>query len=237
MNVLIAAVCAAFVVSLLIAAPAEPRLRAILGTAESRPARAFPIRVLASAAAAAGVLVLVPLPWSLAAALGVWWMVPRMLGRLESRSERGDREALARQAPAIADLLAATLASGAPLTDAVGAVGRAMGEPASTRLASVEAALRLGADPVEAWRTVAEDQVLAPLAQAVHRSMRTGAPLAHVLARIAEDMRRMRQRDVETAARVAGVRAVAPLAACFLPAFMLLGVVPVVASLATGLLD
>ena len=45
-------------------------------------------------------------------------------------------------------------------------------------------------------------------------------------------MRRDRQRAVEVAAQAAGVRAVAPLAACFLPAFLLLGVVPVVASLA-----
>ena len=34
-----------------------------------------------------------------------------------------------------------------------------------------------------------------------------------------------------------GVRAVAPLGACFLPAFVLVGVVPVVVSLATGLLS
>ena len=38
------------------------------------------------------------------------------------------------------------------------------------------------------------------------------------------------------AARVAGVQAVAPLAACFLPAFVLVGVVPVVAGVAGSLL-
>ena len=67
--------------------------------------------------------------------------------------------------------------------------------------------------------------------------METGAPLSSVLARIAEDMRRDRQVAVEVAARSAGVKAVAPLAACFLPAFLLLGVVPVVAALASSLLS
>ena len=64
------------------------------------------------------------------------------------------------------------------------------------------------------------------------RSAQSGAPLSTVLARIAQDMRRDRHAAVEVAARSAGVRAVAPLAACFLPAFLLVGVVPVVASLA-----
>jgi hypothetical protein len=41
---------------------------------------------------------------------------------------------------------------------------------------------------------------------------------------------------VEVAARTAGVRAVIPLVACFLPAFILLGVVPVVAGLANELI-
>jgi hypothetical protein len=40
---------------------------------------------------------------------------------------------------------------------------------------------------------------------------------------------------VEVAARSAGVRSVAPLAACYLPAFILLGIVPVVASMATDM--
>ena len=69
------------------------------------------------------------------------------------------------------------------------------------------------------------------------RSAASGAPLAGVLARVAEDLRRDRQQVVEVAARAAGVRAVAPLGACFLPAFVLVGVVPVVVSLATGLLS
>ena len=78
---------------------------------------------------------------------------------------------------------------------------------------------------------------LEPVVAALIRSSESGAPMSTVLARIAEDMRRDRQRTVEVAARSAGVRAVAPLAACFLPAFLLTGVVPVVASLTGGLLS
>jgi hypothetical protein len=53
------------------------------------------------------------------------------------------------------------------------------------------------------------------------------------------ELRREHQRRVERAARSAGVKAVIPLAVCFLPAFFALGVVPIVASLAssTGFLN
>ena len=64
------------------------------------------------------------------------------------------------------------------------------------------------------------------------RSARSGSPLSDVLSEVADDLRLVRTRDVQVAARAAGVRAVGPLAACFLPAYLLLGVVPVVASLA-----
>jgi pilus assembly protein TadC len=59
--------------------------------------------------------------------------------------------------------------------------------------------------------------------------------LVDVLPVIAEELRRDARVRAEAAARSAGVRAVLPLVACFLPAFLLIGVVPVVASLAQSL--
>jgi Flp pilus assembly protein TadB len=163
--------------------------------------------------------------------------VPRLTRNLESRGARRRREQLARQAPVVADLLAATIASGSTMRPALAAVGDAVGDPARAVLRPVLAEIDLGADPGDAWRALVGDRVLGPIAASVVRSMETGAPLSSVLARIAEDMRRDRQVAVEVAARAAGVKAVAPLAACFLPAFLLLGVVPVVAALASSLLS
>jgi Flp pilus assembly protein TadB len=163
-------------------------------------------------------------------------VVPRVAGRLEPRAVRARREQLERQAPLMADLLAATLASGAPMRSALVAVADALGEPMSGAIGPVIAAIDLGAEPDAAWRSVADVAALEPVVAALIRSAESGAPTSTVLARIAEDLRRNRQSAVEVAARSAGVRAVAPLAACFLPAFLLLGVVPVVAALAGELL-
>lgn len=161
--------------------------------------------------------------------------LPLGVGRLEPAAERARRENLDRQAPLLADLLAATLASGATWQAALGAAVPAVGDPTAQALRPVVVALDLGADPVAAWRSVRLHEAHAEIATAVERAMLSGAPLAEVLARVGHDLRRRRRTRVEVAARSAGVQAVAPLAACFLPAFLLLGVAPVVVSLASAL--
>ena len=115
----------------------------------------------------------------------------------------------------------------------LGAVAKAVPDPASRTVDEVRAALALGATPQEAWARV--PTAFAPIAAAICRSQESGAPLAQVLALTAEDLRRAHRGVVQAAARAAGVRVVGPLALCFLPAYLLLGVVPIVASLARGL--
>lgn len=161
---------------------------------------------------------------------------PGLLSRMESRAQRQRREMLERQAPAAADLLAACLAAGGTPVDAARAVARALGDPIATPLGKLTGALDLGADPASAWAGLGGDAALRPIARAAARSAETGAPLAALLSAVADDQRDEARARAEAMARAAGVRSVAPLAACFLPAFLLLGIVPVVASLAMPLL-
>ena len=93
-------------------------------------------------------------------------------------------------------------------------------------------AFRLGAAGMEAWGPVHADDPLAPLARAFVRSGTTGAPLAETVAAVADEQRRAARWSAEAAARRAGVLAVGPLAVCFLPAFVLIGVVPVILAVA-----
>jgi len=151
------------------------------------------------------------------------------LSRSSSRSVRERARQLQQQTPLVADLLASCMSSGATIQTAVSAVARAVDPPMSEVMAKVELSLSVGApDP---WSELESS----PLARAMRRSTHSGAPLVDVLPVIAEELRRDARVRAEAAAHSAGVRAVLPLVACFLPAFLLIGVVPVVASLAQSL--
>jgi pilus assembly protein TadC len=138
--------------------------------------------------------------------------------------------------PTAADLLAMCLRSGASTAAALEAVADSTAGPLADRLRRVAASLRLGAGPDEAWAVETGDP-LAPLARSFIRSTATGAPVAELMTAVADEQRRSVRWTAEAAARRAGVLAVAPLAACFLPAFVLTGVVPVILAVAGDVLD
>ena len=153
-----------------------------------------------------------------------------------SRAQREQtRLGLLAQAPVLADLMSAAISAGASVQDALTVVTSTVDEPLRSRLNSVRASVALGAPQTVAWAQLLDDDALAPIASAVIRSAQTGSTISIVLDAAAVDMRHAHRAQVEVAARSAGVRSVAPLALCFLPAFLLVGVVPVIAGFATAL--
>ena len=160
----------------------------------------------------------------------------RILSRMEPRAVRSRRARIVTDLPLAIDLLAACLRGGGAWHESVEAVADAVGGPLGTELARVAARIRLGADPAEEWLGLAVDPILAPLGRAAARAATGGAPVAATLARLARDQRRTARAAASARARSAGVRAVAPLGLCFLPAFVLLGVVPAVAGIAANVL-
>jgi len=157
----------------------------------------------------------------------------RHAARSAARRQRGE---VAAAVPRFADLLAACLESGAAPADAVDAVRRHLRGPLADRLAPVAGALRSGFDPLTVYDGSGRDDPVRGLVVALARAMESGAPLADTVAAVADDQRRRRRWSAEAAARRAGVQAVAPLVICFLPAFVLLGVVPVVLGIASEVL-
>lgn len=147
--------------------------------------------------------------------------------------KRVDPTAQAMQGVLVADLLSASIEAGLPLADATDVVHAALAGSVRDELGHVVRAYELGASTSEAWNRIPAASTLAPVAQAVSRTYDSGAALGPVLRACAEDMRRDHRARAEIAARTAGVRAIGPLTACFLPAFLLMGVLPVIASMAT----
>ncbi|MGW4495046.1 type II secretion system F family protein [Streptomyces sp. NPDC004376] len=151
-------------------------------------------------------------------------------------AEAVDTAAAARQLPLAAELLAACVVAGAEPVVAAQAVGGALGGPVGDALARGAAEVRLGGEPAGAWRRLTALPGAGPLARLLERASESGLPAAAPAARIASDARAESARAATTRARRAAVLISAPVGLCFLPAFIAIGVLPVVIGLAGGVL-
>lgn len=168
----------------------------------------------------------------LVAAVATWVTI----GRAEPPHVRRQREGVRRDLPHIVTLFASSLRAGAAPPEAIEVVCDALPGAAADRLRAVGARLALGADPVRVWDSLAGDRELAPLGRTMARAQTTGAPVTRAVERLAEELSRSARADVEERARAVGVKAALPLGLCLLPAFLLLGIAPLVAGL-LGALD
>ncbi|MEU6535854.1 type II secretion system F family protein [Streptomyces sp. NPDC047000] len=210
-------------------APERPRLRADAAVRRWLP--------LAGAAGAGWMLAggVTGTVVGLAAAAGVWWWGRKK--RASGSGETYDVTEAVRQLPLAADLLAACIAAGAGPVTAARAVGEALGGPVGDGLACGAAEVRLGGEPADAWRRLAAlPGSAAALARLLERADESGLPAAVPVARLAADARTERARAATARARRAAVLITAPVGLCFLPAFIAVGVVPVVIGLAGGVL-
>ncbi|MFE9813553.1 type II secretion system F family protein [Streptomyces sp. NBC_00236] len=181
-----------------------------------------------------------PAGWvvGLAAACGTWrWQRARLGQAPRAAAEAATAAEATRQLPLAADLLAACISAGAGPREAAEAVGESLGGPVGEQLARTAAEIRLGGDPAVAWGRFGAIPGAAALARCLDRAGSTGAPAAESVARLAEVMRAERTSAAVARAQRAAVLITAPLGLCFLPAFLTVGVAPVVIGLAGGLLQ
>ncbi|MFF5536927.1 type II secretion system F family protein [Streptomyces cinerochromogenes] len=195
-------------------------------------------RWLPPVAAGCGVWVLVGGGAGIVLGLGVGVVLARWRGRqnsLAGREEAIDTAEAARQLPLAADLLAACITAGAGPVAAAQAVGEALGGPVGQALARGAAEVRLGGEPADAWRNLAALPGAGLLARLLERADESGLPAAGPVTRLASDARAEWARTATVRARRAAVLISAPVGLCFLPAFIAIGVLPVVIGLAGGL--
>ncbi|MGO1973540.1 MAG: type II secretion system F family protein [Propionibacteriaceae bacterium] len=151
-------------------------------------------------------------------------------GRIETTVTRRHREGIVRDLPEVCGLLAAALRAGLPLRGAVEQVVAVIDGPLCDELAQVLDNVRAGQPESEAWRALTGHEPLRRLALDLARSTDSGTALAEVLSEHGRMARTAAQADRRTKARAAGVRSVLPLCVCFLPAFFLIGIAPVIAA-------
>ncbi|MFC7341087.1 type II secretion system F family protein [Saccharopolyspora griseoalba] len=126
------------------------------------------------------------------------------------------------------DLLAAGMRSGLPPPVVLRAVAAELDGRACRVLREVADHLALGSDPVAGWEPALAHPDTAELARAARRTARTGSALAATAADLAERCRGRAAEHAEARAQRGAVWISAPLGLCFLPAFLCLGVLPIV---------
>ena len=135
------------------------------------------------------------------------------------------------------ELIGAMLDAGAGLGRALALTAELATPEIRGSLRPVVAALAIGADWDTAWRgsgSGAGSAGLLDLRDALGFAALTGAPSSAILYAQAARLRRERFRTAEKQAAALGVKLVVPLGLCSLPAFVCLGVVPVLLAMLPG---
>lgn len=202
-----------------------------------------------AAALGAGLVVAVlvrlsAVPWSAAGRWAVERVLPRGrvrgrgrgLGRRRRPAVEGAVDAVVVQVEltVVLDLLSSALGSGAGIPRALEAAGDALGGADRDALRGAASALLLGAPWGAAWAGTGErfEHVAEALLPAWAHGAAPRDSLRLAAVRVDQDARTR----ARTAAARLGVHLVLPLGVCFLPAFVLVGLVPVLLSLGAGVL-
>ena len=200
-----------------VASAAAPPGPAVVAVA----ALALAAMVWASGAGAGGVL--------LGAVVGAAGGLALRRAALRAADDADEPAALA----AAWERLAVCLRVGLPVAAALHAAADDLTGRAGVQLRRVAGLLALGADPAQAWREAGEQPQLAGFARAASRSAGTGAALAEVARAEGGRIRAELVDTAEARAQRAAVTITGPLGLCFLPAFLILGIAPVVIGLAS----
>ncbi len=141
------------------------------------------------------------------------------------------------------DVLAVCLAAGMAVSTAAAATAPSAPPKLAQVLRRAADLLALGADPAVAWSTAPDleagtiDVQTDALLRLARRSASSGAALADGVVALAAQSRDDAAHAATAAAERAGVLIAGPLGLCFLPAFVCLGIAPVVAGLAGDVLQ
>lgn len=202
------------------------RLRTLF--APERPRRSADPAVLAAVAAPVAALVLLGWPTGVLAGLALAPLAHRTVARLETSSARERQAAIAAQLPVALDLVVAALEVGRPPAVALALAAEATADPLGPELGQLANRLAIAGDPVTVWSSVVDDASLAPVGRAFRRAESSGMPVAEIISGVADELRRERRAHRRDDSRKVAVRTAAPLGACFLPAFFMIGIVPTI---------
>lgn len=190
-------------------------------------------RVIARITLPLGLLAIWPTAIGLVVAALCFILLPRLLLIFDSQQSLERDSKVSDEAPLLASLLSAHLASGAPLREALQSVSRALQSDLSALTDQVAVRLTNGErDPFAPWRQV---PALQGLADSCSRAVRTGASISNAASRVAERLRKEQFHQRQAQLERAVIRMTLPTGLCLLPAFVATVVIPMAYTLFQGI--
>lgn len=159
------------------------------------------------------------------------------LRRLEPPETRRARARDRADLPFTLDVFASCLRGGAPLDRALAGCAGTANPALAEKFRRTARSLTLGATLTEALSELDGIPEGDRLTRTIGRTADTGSRLADGLSRLAADLRFEHEQAALTRANRAGVWMVLPLCLCFLPAFIVAGLIPVVIASLDGVLS
>ncbi|GAA4655526.1 type II secretion system F family protein [Arthrobacter cryoconiti] len=137
--------------------------------------------------------------------------------------------------PLLLELIGSACESGLAIPRALRLVAEISTPQVGVSLSQVVAGLEIGASWEHAWEGASHQSAVGSIRDALSFAALTGAPAAPLLYAEAAACRRESQRNAEKRAAALGVKLVIPLGLCSLPAFVVLGIIPVVVAMIPAL--
>lgn len=130
--------------------------------------------------------------------------------------------------PLLLELLAAASDAGMSLVAALRSVSQVASCDVRDGLLRVITGLEIGASWEHSWAAATGNNAVESIGDALRFGAMTGAPAAPLMYAQARTLRKAQQRAAEKKAATLSVKLVVPLGLCSLPAFVALGIIPVV---------
>lgn len=159
------------------------------------------------------------------------------LRRLEPPEARRAKARDRADLPFTLDVFASCLRGGAPLDRALATCAETANPVLAEKFRRTARCLTLGGTLAEALSELDGIPENARLARTIGRTAGTGSRLADGLTRLAAELRFEHEQAALSRAHRAGVWMVLPLCLCFLPAFIVAGLIPVVIASLDGILS
>lgn len=168
-----------------------------------------------------------PLKWSIICAV-LLTPVALVLSRLLPQKQLGKNQINLQELANACEILATGLEAGLPLRMMVKEISK-LGIPHISEIFNaIFLRVELGSVEAEVWGSFREYPVFGELARDISLALESGLVIADSCRNYAQKFQENLQDKAIEAARKVGVKSVLPLMCCYLPAFMLIGILPIV---------